>query len=271
MKSIILLLFFLQIIFTGKGQETLGSVTSRGNYTGNVLIAGGEGMMGNPGDAGLVLGLLSTPRPNDVHCFISWKNSNNTTTSGLAGTLLLQARSDIANVPIDFVTGQGLPQLRMRIAGNGNIGLGGVITPLAQLHVQGDTYANGKVFIGVPDGTTTTKIAGYSLAVDGTAVFVKAIVKLKNDWADYVFKPNYDLMPLHELQQFILKNQHLPEVPTEAEVNETGIDLGANQTLLLKKVEELTLYIINQNQRLEELQKLVTAQSKQIDELKDRK
>ncbi|MFX8657140.1 hypothetical protein ABTM30_19840, partial [Acinetobacter baumannii] len=72
-------------------------------------------------------------------------------------------------------------------------------------------------------------------------------------WADFVFKPNYKLASLSELETYIKEHQHLPEVPTENEIKENGVDIGDTQILLLKKVEELTLYLIEQNKSVHKL------------------
>ncbi|MDW3192259.1 MAG: hypothetical protein R8G66_07835 [Cytophagales bacterium] len=75
-----------------------------------------------------------------------------------------------------------------------------------------------------------------------------------DDWPDYVFDAEYELTPLEEVEAYISKNKHLPEVPSAADVAEEGIDLGNMDKTLLKKVEELTLYIIEQNKRIEQLE-----------------
>jgi hypothetical protein len=75
-----------------------------------------------------------------------------------------------------------------------------------------------------------------------------------NNWPDYVFQPSYKLTPLPELEKFIKTNQHLPEVPSAKEVTANGIEVGANQALLLKKIEEITLHLIELNKKVEELQ-----------------
>lgn len=63
-------------------------------------------------------------------------------------------------------------------------------------------------------------------------------------WSDFVFKPDYKLMPLNELEGFIKENNHLPNIPTEAEVKANGINVAEMNAKLLQKVEELTLYVI---------------------------
>jgi hypothetical protein len=67
-------------------------------------------------------------------------------------------------------------------------------------------------------------------------------------------RPNYNLMPLKELEQYILKNKHLPNVPTQDEISKDGMDVYEMNTILLKKVEELTLYVIEQQKQIVELE-----------------
>lgn len=66
-------------------------------------------------------------------------------------------------------------------------------------------------------------------------------------WADFVFAEEYDLMPLSEVKNYISSNFHLPSVPSESEVKENGVDLLEMNKILLQKIEELTLYLIEQN------------------------
>jgi hypothetical protein len=110
-------------------------------------------------------------------------------------------------------------------------------------------------------GTKTTY--GYALAVNGTAIFTKAKVKTAGTWPDYVFKPDYKLPDLKDLERYLKEHQHLPDIAPEKTVQREGIDIAEQQAALLKKVEELTLYLIQQNKKIE-------AQQKEIDELKAR-
>ena len=98
------------------------------------------------------------------------------------------------------------------------------------------------------------RISTYSLAVNGDALFNKVKVKLYANWPDYVFHKTYTLMPLYEVEKFIQANNHLPEVPTASEVEKEGLDIGDNQAVLLKKIEEMTLYIIEQDKRISRLE-----------------
>ncbi len=114
--------------------------------------------------------------------------------------------------------------------------------------------SNGHVGIGVSDPTER-------LTVDGN-ILTKGIKVNPESVPDYVFKPEYKLRPLEEVERFVKANSHLPEVPSESEVKKNGLELGEMSTTLLKKVEELTLYLIeikkeneNLKQRLEKLER----------------
>ena len=111
-------------------------------------------------------------------------------------------------------------------------------------------------------GTTTPDTR---LAVNGT-VHAKAVKVDMNAWPDYVFNPKYNLLPLEDVKSYINKNYHLPEMPTEQEVAKDGVNLGEMNKLLVKKVEELTLYLIQQK---EENDKQNKTQQQQINELKE--
>jgi len=67
-------------------------------------------------------------------------------------------------------------------------------------------------------------------------------------------RPSYNLMPLKELEQYILKNKHLPDVPNQDEISKNGIDVYEMNAVLLKKVEEVTLYVIEQQKQIVELE-----------------
>jgi hypothetical protein len=107
-------------------------------------------------------------------------------------------------------------------------------------------------------GTSDTK--GYKLAVNGSAIATAVFVKLYSAWPDYVFKPTYQLRPLAEVKEYIDQNQHLPEIPSADEIAKEGLNLGEMNKLLMKKVEELTLYLIEKDQIITEQQKKLSDQ-----------
>lgn len=82
---------------------------------------------------------------------------------------------------------------------------------------------------------------------------VKHLKVTMNVWPDYVFGGEHALMPLGELESYINNNNHLPGVPTAEEVEKDGADLGEMNRVLMEKVEELTLYIIDLQKQIDEL------------------
>ena len=207
---------------------------------------------------------------------------------------------------------------RLTILPTGNVGIG-TKTPTAQFHTTGtvrlagltsdstktrvlvsDTsgnlfyqnvsslngrwqYANGTVYDSADNiAIGTSNPQGYKFAVNGTAIFTKVKVKTAGTWPDYVFAKDYHLPDLQELEDYLTKYRHLPDIASEEEVQRDGIDVGDHQAALLKKVEELTLYLIDENKQLKvEADQMKTQQDqmkaqqdrldqqqKEIDELK---
>lgn len=116
------------------------------------------------------------------------------------------------------------------------------------MSVTGETYITGPVGIG-----DDSYNPNYKLNVTGNIRADEIVVNTEG--ADFVFEDNYNLKSLNEVETFIKQNKHLPEIPTATEVEENGVSLGEMQTKLLQKIEELTLYIIEQEKRIEELEK----------------
>ncbi|MEH6305276.1 tail fiber protein [Olivibacter sp. CPCC 100613] len=111
---------------------------------------------------------------------------------------------------------------RIRIAGNGNVGIG-TSSPKAKLAVEGNIIAK--------EIKVTTNIAA----------------------PDYVFEPDYKMQSLLEIEKFVKENKHLPEIPSAKQIGEEGLDLAAMNLALLKKVEELTLHLIEKDKVLGEV------------------
>lgn len=104
-------------------------------------------------------------------------------------------------------------------------------------------------------GIGTTDIPnGYKLAVDGKIIATELKIQLKNLWPpDYVFESNYHLMSIPELKEFIEKNKRLPEIPSADEMLKNGVNTAELMMGLLKKLEEITLYVIQQQAEIEAL------------------
>jgi hypothetical protein len=117
---------------------------------------------------------------------------------------------------------------------------------------------NSSGYVGI--GTTIPKEA---LSVNGNIRSKEIKVETAN-WPDYVFKPQYVLPSLLEVKKYIDQNHHLPEIPSEAEVIKNGVNLGEMVKLQTKKIEELTLYLIEKDKQVSEQRALLVDQQKQI-------
>lgn len=110
-------------------------------------------------------------------------------------------------------------------------------------------------------GTTDTK--GYKLAVNGNAIFTKVKVNPFAGWPDYVFDEGYPLTSLKVLGDFVRSEKHLPGIPSANEIAENGQDIGEINMQLVKKVEELTLYLLDHNKKIDLLLEKVEALEKE--------
>ena len=104
---------------------------------------------------------------------------------------------------------------------------------------------NGNVGIGTDNPNS------FKLAVEGKIGAREIQVTSASPWPDFVFLKSYCLRPLGEVEAFINENGHLPEMPSAEDVKENGINLGEMDAKLLQKIEELTLYMIEQNEKTE--------------------
>jgi hypothetical protein len=109
-------------------------------------------------------------------------------------------------------------------------------------------------------GINTLNTSGFTFNVNGTAVFDGITVKAfsgtdpkSTPWADYVFDKNYQLPSIYSMAAYIKENNHLPGIPTTAEVEKYGVDLGATQAKLLEKIEQLMLYTIELQKQIDAL------------------
>ncbi len=94
----------------------------------------------------------------------------------------------------------------------------------------------------------------YKLVVGGKILAEEVRIKLMKDWADFVFHPDYRLKTLPEVEGFIKTHRHLPDMPSALEAEQQGIGLGDMQAKLLRKIEELTLHLIEEHKTIESLQ-----------------
>ncbi|EOG6896206.1 hypothetical protein ACLH3T_001557 [Flavobacterium psychrophilum] len=114
-----------------------------------------------------------------------------------------------------------------------------------------DVFAQTHLGIGTDKFIDPIDNKEYKLSVKGRIRAEE--VKVYNTWADYVFNKDYKLTPLAEVEKFIKENKHLPNVPSAKEVTEKGLELGEMAKIQQEKIEELTLYLIQQNKEIQEL------------------
>ena len=150
--------------------------------------------------------------------------------------------------------GFGTPQLRFDANAHNFIDLG--------MDVDGAFVVenfDAPIFKVDPDGNAVIgKFApqafGYTLSVGGKIASTEILVDLTGDWPDYVFLPDYNLPTLSNVANFIADHGHLPGLPAASEVQDVGIELGEMNRVLVEKIEELTLYILQQEKRLKALE-----------------
>jgi hypothetical protein len=189
--------------------------------------------------------------------------------------------------PITFGNYVGAPYIDgeyARFSNDGRLGLG-VQSPTAQLHTTGAVRfagltadptqtrvlvsdANGNLFYRDASTLAANEAIRSSLAVNGL-ITAQELTLSARDWPDYVFDSAYRLLPLPDLEKYIQQNSHLPGMPSASVVEKKGTDVGETQAALLKKIEELTLYTIEQNKKLESQRQVTDTLTREIRELKE--
>lgn len=142
----------------------------------------------------------------------------------------------------------------------------GSATPPDLYITASETADATKPAVYVKSGANTVGIGtanvpnGYALAVGGNILAESVKVSLQADWPDYVFHASYQLPSIQEMERYVAAYKHLPGLPAAAEVKKEGIDLGEMNRLLLQKIEEQALYIIQLNKKME----AISAQLQQV-------
>ena len=176
-----------------------------------------EGYYLNPlGDDGIPFKWIRFGNPDNYWAGFMWNNTSNSYGNGNDFTIFSYENRDIVLAPFD-----------------GNV----ILNPRNN---------NGKIGVGISD-------PGYKLDVNGT-VHAKEVKIDMDGWPDFVFEENHQLPSLKEVQKYIKEHGHLENIPNEKEVVENGVKLGEMDRLLLRKIEELMLYSIDQNKRIKKLE-----------------
>jgi len=215
-----------------------------GHFTGDVRVTDQLGVGTNPSSA-VCLDAASSVYDRTGY-FENTKNSA-TTTFGLyanasgAGSGAKRAGS------FDAMGGTGINIGVRAFASGGSQAWAGYFA-------AGDVYMAGDLAIG-----SETTATGYKVSVNGKIISTELRIQDFADWPDYVFEQEYPLMSLYELEASIRKEKHLPEVPSAKEVEKEGIMVGEFQSLMLKKIEELTLYTIAQQKQIDEQRNQIEA------------
>lgn len=209
-----------------------------------------------------VVGLQAYNRANSAYVKLQMDASQFAFSGGNVGIgttnpmarLHVQADANTSGAPANaqlFVGGATNPGMRLSLAYNTSSNYGEI-----QAQAYDGAYApitlnpnGGNLLIG----KTTQPNTAYKLDVNGKARANEMVVNTTG--ADFVFENNYRLRPLAEVEKFIKENKHLPEIPTAKAMQQEGVGLSELQTKLLQKVEELTLYIIQQQKEIDELKK----------------
>lgn len=147
------------------------------------------------------------------------------------------------------------PVNNRRLVASGLVGFTG------DVYCSGNINADNNVYSANLSATSNLTVGGNSTLGNGFycsqagQVRTKEIVVTLTGWSDYVFDSDYKLMPLGELERYVKANKHLPNIPTAGEVESDGVNVGEMNALLLEKIEELTLYIIDLQKQIDELKK----------------
>jgi hypothetical protein len=193
------------------------------------------------------LGIGAIPTANDGKVLVSYNSStSNPQMTVKESSLGDYARFEFANNGAErvwHIAGQN-------VAGTGQTNLGNDI-----LNIWNSGWGDLMSFRG--DGRigvwTLTPAIGYALSVNGKIVCEELKVQLSESWPDYVFGNDYKLSSLKQVENFIKLNKHLPNIPSAAEIEKNGLSIGEMQKKMMEKIEELTLYIIQQQKEIESL------------------
>lgn len=159
----------------------------------------------------------------------------------------------------------------------GRIGICGAPVPGYALKVDSNIYAKQNIMVGndvtaIHDITANHAVNTMNANVNGTLtvngnsylgsgfvctydghVRTREVRVTQTGWSDFVFSEDYKLMPLSQLEKYIKNYRHLPEIPTESEVKRDGVSISEMNIMMLQKIEELTLYIIDLQKQINEL------------------
>jgi hypothetical protein len=169
---------------------------------------------------------------------------------------------------------------------SGSLGIGLTTEPSAQLHTTGSVRfagltnnntptrvlvsdANGTLYYRDASTLASSDIIGSSLAINGPAkarsLTLSTTVK---DWPDFVFDSSYQKMDLQAVHNYVRQHHHLPGIASASDIADKGINVAENQAALLKKIEELTLYAVDQDNTIKHQQQQIDCLISEVEHLK---
>ena len=264
---------------TGEGYNTFygykaGKLNSSGSA--NTFIGGESGLNNTSGGRNTFIG-YSSGNGNDTgegNTYVGYwgggerNGSNNTCIGSGAGG---ESSSGSGNVLIGSYVGWGLSSDNTLMIDNIENDKPLIWGNFAQDQLK----FNAKVGVGYGFGNYPTtsgsiNVSNYNLFVKGGILTEEVRVSLTNTWADYVFKKDYKLPTLQEVEKQIQEKGHLLNVPSAEEVKNNGIELGEMSKIQQEKIEELTLYIIEQNKINENQNKVIEQLIKRLTKLENK-
>lgn len=245
--------------------------TYNGTYRRLMNINNMSGLVTIDNNLDVVGGQIGMPMLSD-----GWRNINALSTYGGLTISAGSGGSGGGGAYMQYAAGNNSDKGAIQIAcNNGGTGTtfwsydaGGHWSGLMRLQPSAD----GQVIIGkniIGGGAYASVPAGYDLIVEKGILTerLKVATRGSMDWADFVFDDNYKLNTLEEVETFVNENNHLPGIPSACEVQEHGIDVAQMDAKLLQKIEELTLYAIQQQKQMDEQKSLIAKQQAAIETL----
>lgn len=277
-------------IFKGSSQfdglVKMGGLTEATNSPNNgILFIDQDGVI-QRGTGGPLIDAIYQPIPAELACLEGWRPSWSSDEDGNLYT------RNLGECEVNVGIGTDTPESRLHVIGDirgTSLALGRPSESNARLSVirnanNPETVSEPLLNLGYYSPSQEQEYNALTFNADGNLVIRNGgdkILQLENDgllrareikvdldeWPDYVFDENYELMPLAEVKLFIQQNGHLPNVPKASEVEENGVSLGETAKVTMEKVEELMLYILQQQELLEEQREQLEEQAKKIEEL----
>ncbi len=239
-------------LYVGQGQSTGRLILRSGNYQREVKLLANDSYSSSENTYGLRI------LPNRILDL----RGHYITDGSKTFTILSASRSDGTsyNELVQHKVYNGTNNHDLNLVNNGRVGIG-TTTPDAKLDVAGNIKAQ---------EIEVTLASIDDMQLNGTLAANQITVTTNGQTADFVFEEDYELRDLQEVETFIKSNKHLPDIPSAAAMEENGVNLAEMNKLLLLKIEELTLYAIDKDNRIQELEAERAKQKAEVETQKEK-